>query len=118
MGTLDAEIAITISDQADSNFLKIAREAGLPAHVRRWRSNPRKLGDAAQKEIFDHLERARVDVVVLAGFMRILKEPVISAYAGRIVNVHPSLLPKHKGANAHSLRLRKASSRAAAPCIS
>jgi formyltetrahydrofolate-dependent phosphoribosylglycinamide formyltransferase len=41
-----------------------------------------------------------VDVVVLAGFMRILKEPVISHYSGRIVNVHPSLLPKHKGAHA------------------
>jgi formyltetrahydrofolate-dependent phosphoribosylglycinamide formyltransferase len=46
-----------------------------------------------------------VDVVVLAGFMRILKEPVISAYSGRIVNVHPSLLPNHKGANAPQLAI-------------
>lgn len=99
-GSLDADIAAVISDQCESNFLKFAREAGLPAHFVDPGTNPRKLGDAAQKEIFEHLERARVDVVVLAGFMRILKDPVISMYTGRIVNVHPSLLPKHKGANA------------------
>ncbi|MFO1482423.1 MAG: phosphoribosylglycinamide formyltransferase [Verrucomicrobiaceae bacterium] len=104
-GKLDADIVAVISDQAHSNFLKLAREAGLPAHFVDPGTNPRKLGDAAQKEIFDHLERARVDVVVLAGFMRILKDPVISAYAGRIVNVHPSLLPNHKGANAPQLAI-------------
>ncbi len=104
-GALNAEIALTLSDQADSNFLKIARASGLPAQFVDGGSNPRRLSDAAQKEIFEHLERARVDVVVLAGFMRILKEPVISAYAGRIVNVHPSLLPNHKGANAPQLSI-------------
>ena len=105
-GTLDAEIVITLSDQTDSNFLKIARDAGSPAQFVNGGENPRKLSEAAQKEIFEHLERARVDVVVLAGFMRILKGQVISAYAGRIVNVHPSLLPKHKGANAPQLALQ------------
>lgn len=104
-GALRADIVSVISDQAKSNFLKLAREAGLPAHFVDPGTNPRKLGDAAQKEIFEHLERARVDVVVLAGFMRILKEPVITAYSGRIVNVHPSLLPKHKGANGPQLAL-------------
>lgn len=102
---LRAEIAITLSDQSDSGFREIARAAGLPALFVDGGPNPRRLSDAAQKEIFEHLERARVDVVVLAGFMRILKEPVISAYAGRIVNVHPSLLPKFKGANAPQLAI-------------
>ncbi len=104
-GSLDADITVVISDQAESNFLNLAREAGLASHFVDPGTNPRKLGDAAQKEIFDHLERARTDVVVLAGFMRILKDPVISAYEGRIVNVHPSLLPKHKGANAPQLAI-------------
>jgi len=104
-GRLEAEIAAVISDQPDSNFLKLAREAGFPAYFVDPGSNPRKLGDAAQKEIFEHLECARVDVVVLAGFMRILKEPVISGYSGRIVNVHPSLLPRHKGAGATQLAI-------------
>ena len=99
-GKLDAEVVAAISDQKDSNFLAIARQAGIAAHFVDPGTNPKKLGEAAQKEIFEHLERARVDVVVLVGFMRILKDPVISAYAGRIVNVHPSLLPKHKGAHA------------------
>jgi formyltetrahydrofolate-dependent phosphoribosylglycinamide formyltransferase len=103
--TLRAEIVLTLSDQAASSFREIAREAGLPALFVDGGVNPRKLSDAAQKEIFEHLDRARVDVVVLAGFMRILKEPVISAYAGRIVNVHPSLLPKFKGANATQLAI-------------
>jgi len=104
-GRLDADIVAVISDQAESRFLKLGCEAGLPSQFVDPGSNPRKLGDAAQKEIFEHLLRARVDVVVLAGFMRILKEPVISAYSGRIVNVHPSLLPKHKGANAPQLAI-------------
>ncbi|MBL9132584.1 MAG: phosphoribosylglycinamide formyltransferase [Verrucomicrobiaceae bacterium] len=99
-GKLDAEVAAAISDQKESEFLAIARREGLPAHFVDAGTNPKKLGEAAQKEIFEHLERAHVDVVVLVGFMRILKEPVISAYAGRIVNVHPSLLPRHKGARA------------------
>ncbi|WP_395745436.1 phosphoribosylglycinamide formyltransferase [Prosthecobacter sp.] len=102
---LKAEIAVTLTDQAESGFRQIAREAGVPALFVDGGENPRKLSEAAQKEIFEHLERARVDVVVLAGFMRILKEPVISAYAGRIVNVHPSLLPKFKGANAPQLAI-------------
>jgi len=104
-GTLRAEIAVTITDQPTSSFREIARTTGLPALYVDGGENPRRLSDAAQKEIFEHLERARVDVVVLAGFMRILKEPVISAYAGRIVNVHPSLLPKFKGANATQLAI-------------
>lgn len=104
-GTLDADIVAAISDQEQSNFLKLAREAGLPALYVDPGTHPRRLGEAAQKEIFDHLRRARVDVVVLAGFMRILKDPIISEYADRIVNVHPSLLPKHKGACAPKLAL-------------
>lgn len=99
-GKLDAEVVAAISDQKDSPFLAIAHRERLPAHFVDPGTNPKRLGEAAQKEIYEHLERARVDVVVLVGFMRILKEPVISAYAGRIVNVHPSLLPKHKGAHA------------------
>jgi formyltetrahydrofolate-dependent phosphoribosylglycinamide formyltransferase len=102
---LKAEIAIALTDQAESGFREIARTAGVPALFVDGGDNPRRLSDAAQKEIFEHLERARIDVVVLAGFMRILKEPVISVYAGRIVNVHPSLLPKFKGANAPQLAI-------------
>lgn len=104
-GTLPADIAVAISDQAESRFLQTAQAAGVPAIHVDGGPNPRRFGDAAQKEIADHLQRAQVDVVVLIGFMRILKEPTLSLYADRIVNVHPSLLPKHKGANAPELAI-------------
>ncbi len=104
-GTLQADISVALSDQADSKFLHIAREAGVTAIHVDGGPNPRRFGDAAQKEIAEHLQRAQVDVVVLIGFMRILKEPTLSLYADRIVNVHPSLLPKHKGANAPQLAI-------------
>ncbi len=104
-GALKAEISVAISDQADSRFLQIAREAGISAQHVDGGENPRRFSDAAQKEIAEHLQRARVDLVVLIGFMRILKEPTLTIYQDRIVNVHPSLLPKFKGANAPQLAI-------------
>lgn len=104
-GKLNADVAVAISDQGSSRFLQTAREAGIPAIHVDGGPNPRRFDEAAQKEVADHLERARVDVVVLIGFMRILKEPTLSLYADRIVNVHPSLLPNHKGANAPQLAI-------------
>jgi|GEM_PF-22779 len=104
-GQLRADIVVAISDQAESRFLQVAKEAGIPAIHVDGGSNPRRFGDAAQKEIAEHLQRAQVDVVVLIGFMRILKEPTLSLYADRLINVHPSLLPNYKGANAPQLAI-------------
>ncbi len=99
-GELGATVAVAISDVRDSGVLRLAGEAGVPAVFVDPGPDANRLGKAAQKEICDHLARNRVDVVVLAGFMRLLKEPVLSAFKGRIVNVHPSLLPKFKGRDA------------------
>lgn len=99
-GTLDAEVACVISDRADSGVLTQAREAGLPAFFVSPGEDARRFPESAQKEVCEHLQRARVDVVVLVGFMRILKEPTLSAFKDRIINVHPSLLPKYKGSHA------------------
>lgn len=104
-GTLPADIVVALSDQGGSRFLQIARDAGVPAIHVDGGPNPKRFGESGQKEIAEHLQRAQVDVVVLIGFMRILKEPTLSQFAGRIVNVHPSLLPKHKGANAPQLAI-------------
>jgi formyltetrahydrofolate-dependent phosphoribosylglycinamide formyltransferase len=68
--------------------------------------NPKKFSASAQKEVCDHLKRYNVEVVVLGGFMRVLKEPVLSEFADRIVNVHPSLLPKYKGVAAWEQALK------------
>jgi len=97
---LDAEIVAAISDHADSGFLKLAKTEGLPIHHVDAGPNPRRFDDAAQQQVLKILQQADVEVVVLVGFMRILKEPVLSAYANCIVNVHPSLLPAYKGATA------------------
>jgi formyltetrahydrofolate-dependent phosphoribosylglycinamide formyltransferase len=99
-GALKAEICVVISDVIDSPILKKARLAGLAALFVDPGSDPRKFAPASQKEVCDHLRRHGVEVVVLTGFMRVLKEPVISEFKDRIVNVHPSLLPKYKGRNA------------------
>lgn len=99
-GTLDAEISVVISDAADSRILRKAREADLPALFVDPGPDKNKLPASAQKEIADHLKRHGVQVVVLTGFMRLIKEPIMGEYRDRIVNVHPSLLPKYKGRHA------------------
>ncbi|MES2596573.1 MAG: D-glycero-beta-D-manno-heptose 1-phosphate adenylyltransferase [Verrucomicrobiota bacterium] len=97
---LDAQIVAAISDQGDSGFLKIAKGEGLPVHHVHGGANPRRFDDEAQKKVVEILKTAAVDVVVLTGFMRILKSPILDAFPDRIVNVHPSLLPAYKGATA------------------
>lgn len=99
-GTLDAEVACVISDIADSGIIALAKREGLSHFIVDPGPHPKRFADSAQKEVCEHLQRADVDVVVLAGFMRILKEPTISTFADRIINVHPSLLPKFKGSHA------------------
>lgn len=93
-------VQVVISDQEEAGILKLAREANLPAFFVTPGDKPNRLGDAAQKEIAEHLKRHEVDLVVLAGFMKVLKTPVLELYKDRVVNIHPSLLPKYKGRNA------------------
>ncbi len=99
-GELNAEVAVALTDEADSGFLKLAQQRGLKRAVVDCGPHPLRTTEESQRDIHDRLMEARVEVVVLAGFMRILKEPSLSAFAGRIVNVHPSLLPRHKGRHA------------------
>lgn len=99
-GELDAEIRVVLSDKEDSRILQKAREAGLNTIYVDPGATGWKLLPPAQKEICDHLKRHDVQVVVLAGFMRVIKDPLLTEFADRIVNVHPSLLPKYKGKDA------------------
>jgi len=96
-GALGAEIALVISDVEGSGVLEQAGDQGIFIHPG---DHPNRLAPAAQKEIRDRMLAAGIDLVVLAGFMRILKAEVLDAFAGRIVNIHPSLLPKFKGVEA------------------
>ncbi|MCE9518799.1 MAG: phosphoribosylglycinamide formyltransferase [Verrucomicrobia bacterium] len=98
-GTLDADIRVVISDVADAPILQKARELGYEA-IHLEAGTAAKMSAASQKQLCDILRKHEVHVVVCAGFMRILTELVLDDFQDRIVNIHPSLLPKFKGRNA------------------
>ena len=96
-GTLDAEVRLTISDVADAKILDRARRHGIPClHLdcSPWRT---KLDGAAEERCIALLKEAGVDTVVLAGFMRIVKRGLLAAFPGRVLNIHPALLPAFPG---------------------
>ena len=97
---LAAEIGLVLSDVADSGILKIARDNNVPA---RWVDPGRyryRLSPEVEEDVVRQLREATVDWVVLAGFMRIVKAPLLTAFPRRIINIHPSLLPKYPGLEA------------------
>ena len=96
-GIIPAEIAIVLSDVADAGILAHARERKLPAQFITPGKFRTKLDEDAERAFVAALQQARVDVVVLAGFMRVLKGDFLRAFEGRIVNIHPSLLPCFPG---------------------
>ncbi|MDW5442231.1 phosphoribosylglycinamide formyltransferase [Polaromonas sp. SM01] len=94
-----ANIAAVISNRAEAQGLQLAQTLGLTTHVLSHR-------DFASREVFDAALMALIDryqpaLVVLAGFMRILTPAFVGHYAGRLVNIHPSLLPAFPGLNTH-----------------
>jgi phosphoribosylglycinamide formyltransferase-1 len=97
-GTLDADIVLVASDRAAPG-IDAARAAGLQAELIDARQfEDRAAHDAAMQT---RIDAARADVVVLAGYMRILTPAFVGHYAGRLLNIHPSLLPRHKGLRTH-----------------
>ncbi|PYJ41345.1 MAG: phosphoribosylglycinamide formyltransferase [Verrucomicrobia bacterium] len=99
-GKLSAQAQVVISDVLDAPILDIAREFGVPNVYLPPGSFRTRLEPAAEAELVETLRKARVELVVLAGFMRVLKEQMLSAFPRRIINVHPSLLPKFPGLEA------------------
>ncbi|MEQ3723398.1 phosphoribosylglycinamide formyltransferase [Alcanivorax sp.] len=102
-GTLDAEIAVVFSNRASAAGLERAAQAGIPTASLDHRDYPdREQFDQAMIEV---LTPYAPDTVVLAGFMRILSAVFVRHYAGRLINIHPSLLPKYRGLNTHARAL-------------
>lgn len=99
-GQLSAEVAVVLSDVPDAGILARARERGLPAEFLSPGAFRTKLDEAAERAYVLRLQEARVDWVVLAGFMRILKAPFLNAFPNRVINIHPSLLPAFPGLQA------------------
>ena len=99
-GSLAASISVVVSDQEDSLILELARKESIPTIVLRKGRFRTWLEPDIEEELAQTLRRFRVDLVILAGFMRVLKGPFLTAYSGRILNIHPSLLPAFKGKEA------------------
>lgn len=97
---LATDVRVIVSDVFDAGILDIAREFGVPnAYLPPGKFRTR-FEPAVEMELVKMLEAAGVELVVLAGFMRVLKEPMLEAFPRRIINVHPSLLPKFPGMEA------------------
>ena len=99
-GTVPAEVVLVLSDVAEAGILDRARERQIPAAFVTPGKFRTKLDEEAERAYIEVLSAARVDLVVLAGFMRVLKEGFLQAFAGRIINIHPSLLPSFPGLEA------------------
>jgi phosphoribosylglycinamide formyltransferase 1 len=97
---LDAEVRIVISDVENSGILSLARDFRVPGlYVRPGRFRTR-LEPEIEEDIVKLLLEAEVELVILAGFMRIVKQPLLEAFPRKIINIHPSLLPSFPGLEA------------------
>ncbi|QOW25268.1 phosphoribosylglycinamide formyltransferase [Lysobacter sp. H23M47] len=102
-GTLDAQMVGVFSDRRRAPVLERAERAGVPAvSVQRKRFPDRQ---AYETELFSRIDATRPDLIVCAGYMRLLGAAAVDAHAGRIINIHPSLLPAHKGLHTHQQAL-------------
>lgn len=99
-GSVPAEIALVLSDVESAGLLEHARALGQPARYIAPGKFRTKLDEDAERAYLTALQEAKVDLVVLAGFMRVLKGDFLRAFEGRIVNIHPSLLPSFPGLEA------------------
>lgn len=99
-GQVPAQIALVLSDVPDAGILQHARDRGLTAEHLPPGTFRTKLEEEAERAYVARLQSAQVDLVVLAGFMRVLKGDFLRAFPARIVNIHPSLLPAFPGLEA------------------
>ncbi len=96
-GYLRARVVIVLTNQPDAGALRIAAEFGVPAEF----VDPAGLSrEEYDRLLMERLDRARVDLVVLTGYMRILSPEFVRHYRNRILNIHPALLPSFKGVDA------------------
>jgi len=96
-GNLDAEIALVLSNRPAAPGLELARSLGLPARAIPPQNLDREAYDSL---LIEHLKDAQVDLVCLAGYMRLLSVKFVRAFENRILNIHPSLLPAFTGLDA------------------
>jgi len=94
----EAKIVVVISNKADAFALERARRYDIPAIFIEFRKRPRLDFD---KDMIEVLKKYKVDLVVMAGFMRLVTQEFVSTFKGRIINIHPALLPSFPGTHGH-----------------
>jgi phosphoribosylglycinamide formyltransferase-1 len=99
-GNLNAEARLVVSDVLEAGILDIARAFAVPNAYLPPGKYRTKLEPQVEQDLVKMLRDTRVNLVVLAGFMRVLKAPMLDAFPRRIINIHPSLLPKFPGIEA------------------
>jgi phosphoribosylglycinamide formyltransferase 1 len=99
-GGLEARIALVLSDQPDAYILKRAKEHGIPTGIIDCSPHRTRFPEQKQEETAKRLREAGVDLVCLAGFLRLVKRPLLDAFPSAIINIHPSLLPAFPGLEA------------------
>ena len=92
------EVALVTGDKPDAPGLDVAKAEGIPVEA----LDAKKLGTAYWARLQQALDGADIDLIALAGFMRIIPDGFVTKWEGRMVNIHPSLLPKYKGLNSHN----------------
>ena len=100
VGQIPAQVALVLSDVESAGILEHARQRRLPAQFIPPGKFRTKLDEDAERACVEALQAAQVDLIELAGFMRVLKGDFLRAFEGRIVNIHPSLLPSFPGLEA------------------
>ena len=95
-----ARVACLVTDNAGAGALDIARSFEIPAHIVAVDAKRGRLPAEAEMAIIKHCKDAGADLIALAGFMRIVKRHLLDAFKGRVLNIHPSLLPSFKGLHA------------------
>lgn len=111
-GTLNATVQVVVSDKPQAPILDHARKFGLPAEALPVGKFKTKLEPEIEEKLVSILKAHDVEWVVLAGYMRVVKAPLLDAFPNRIINIHPSLLPKFKGLEAWKQALEAGESKA------
>lgn len=105
-GKLNAEPVVVISNNADAGALVYARKAGIPAfHLS---SNTHEDESVLDQEMTDTLKSHNIDWVILAGYMKMIGSKLLEEFRGKILNIHPSLLPRHGGQGMYGLHVHEA----------
>ncbi len=99
-----AEVAIVLSNRSDSKGLELAKQADIPTEIVDHKAY--KSREDFEDEIQERLEKYDIDLIVLAGFMRILTPRLVEQWPDKIINIHPSLLPNYKGLNTHQRAIK------------